>query len=75
MEDKVKALRAKYTKAKPRTVKVAVTRCSHCGLERFGFRPHKGPCPRCDRTFRPVRWITDPPPNIIRQAEREDPES
>lgn len=42
-----------------KTTKVAVTRCEHCGLERWGFAPAKGDCPRCgtNSAQQYTRWL------------------
>jgi len=43
------------TPAIPATVKICITRCEHCGLEREGDLG--GSCPRCARTFLVARFI------------------
>src|SRR5262245_32118477 len=54
---------------------VCVTECSACGLVRMGFRFHATFCPRCGagRGQFTERWISNPAPETLRQAERENP--
>lgn len=53
--------------------KVCVTTCGKCGMEQYGFQPHKGECPRCGRTTRAERWIAKPAPETSERARRENP--
>ena len=53
------------------TKKVCVTRCGKCHLERFGFSPVTGNCPRCASPVSVNRWINNPAPETIAQAAEE----
>ncbi len=57
---------------KQTTIKVCNTHCEHCGMERYGFAPHRTSCPRCDdRESQIARWISDPCQETIDAARRD----